>query len=371
MRSNNLLPGTSHATSTHRPPRASQFGLEGDGTGSGEENENDALISSTRKRSSTKTSTHKSFVPFTKDTENPYEHDTSEIDSLHHGDSSQKQENTLLQMRSNFLLPGTSHTTNTRHRPHRASQFGLDYYHASSKGTSEGGGSGEEKENDSLIGTRKRSSTRTSAHKSFVPFTKDTEDPFEHDTSEHDSLPSHHHNSPPPVIVNPTTWIRYTIDEILSFSYSISGTGAISSLILLFYYGLFTGGPAVLVWGFLIAAFFSAIVVANIAEICSAYPRNAGSVYYWTGQLAPKVILNHHHHPRTTVTVPSHHYILSLSFHSSYHPFTLHFQSFLILSFYLLSGIFSYHFLLDRHLCIIRLHCLCQFLCLRICNSVQ
>ena len=293
MRSNNLLPGTSHTTSTqHRPSRASQFGLEGDGSG-GEENENDALIS-TRKRSSTRTSAQKSFVPFTKDTENPYEHDTSEIESLHHGDSSQVHENTLLQMRSNNLLPGTSHTTSTRHRPHRASQFGLDYYHASTKMArgAEGDGSGEEKENDSLIGTLKRSSTKTSTHKSFVPFTKDTEDPFEHDTSEHDSLPPHHHNSPPPTIANPTTLIRYTIDEILSFSYSISGTGAISSLILLFYYGLFTGGPAVLVWGFLIAAFFSAIVVANIAEICSAYPRNAGSVYYWTGQLAPKVIPN-------------------------------------------------------------------------------
>ena len=195
-------------------------------------------------------------------------------------------------MRSSHLLPGTSHTTSTRTRstsrlPKRSSQYGLD---ASNLGTAaaEGDGSGEEKENDSLISNRYRSSTITAARKSFVPFSKDTEDPFEQDTSEHDSLPLQQ-NPPPPTIVNPTTLIRYTIDEILSFSYSISGTGAISSLILLFYYGLFTGGPAVLVWGFLIAAFFSAIVVANIAEICSAYPRNAGSVYYWTGQLAPKV----------------------------------------------------------------------------------
>ena len=198
----------------------------------------------------------------------------------------------------NYLLPGTSHAPSARHRtrsqlPTRASQYGVDSsVHSSNGGELEDGG--DEKDTESLIKNRNRSSTKTRNVRSFVPFTNDTNEPFYNDdSSDHDS--DYHqlrrHNSLPllPPVVNPTTVIRYTIDEVLSFSYSISGTGAITSLILLFYYGLFTGGPAVLVWGFLIAAFFSAIVVANIAEICSAYPRNAGSVYYWTGQLAPKV----------------------------------------------------------------------------------
>ena len=101
------------------------------------------------------------------------------------------------------------------------------------------------------------------------------------------SLPSGAGDGAPRVNL-PSAVIRHSIDEILSFSYSLSGTGAILSLILLFFFGLYTGGPAVMVWGWLVAAFFSAIVVANISEICSAYPRNAGSVYYWAGQLAPK-----------------------------------------------------------------------------------
>lgn len=281
-------------------------------------------------------------------------------------------------MRSNNLLPGTSHTTSTRTRstsrlPKRSSQYGLD---ASNLGTvAEGDGSGEEKENDSLIGNRYRSSTITAARKSFIPFSKDTEDPFEQDTSEHDSLPLQH-NSPPPTIVNPTTLIRYTIDEILSFSYSISGTGAISSLILLFYYGLFTGGPAVLVWGFLIAAFFSAIVVANIAEICSAYPRSAGSVYYWTGQLAPKVSNRLPSFSSPCVAIPahtSHHYILSLLLHGfviqSPSMFLSLFICYLLTLACILVGICSYHLVLDRYLRTFCLYRLCQFICLRICDS--
>jgi hypothetical protein len=95
---------------------------------------------------------------------------------------------------------------------------------------------------------------------------------------------------PEPSAFAPTTVMRRGLDEVLSFSYSLSGTGAILSLILLFFFALLTGGPAVMVWGWLLAALFSAIVVANIAEICSAYPRNAGSVYYWAGQLAPKEV---------------------------------------------------------------------------------
>ena len=48
-----------------------------------------------------------------------------------------------------------------------------------------------------------------------------------------------------------------------------------------------TGGPAVLVYGWLIVGLFSLIISAVLAEICSTYPVT-GSVYYWAGALAKR-----------------------------------------------------------------------------------
>ena len=78
------------------------------------------------------------------------------------------------------------------------------------------------------------------------------------------------------------------LDEVLSFLYSLQATGAILSLIILFKFGIINSGPAVMVFGWLGATLFAAIVVANLAEIAASYPRNPGSAYFWAGQLAPK-----------------------------------------------------------------------------------
>jgi amino acid transporter len=50
-------------------------------------------------------------------------------------------------------------------------------------------------------------------------------------------------------------------------------------------FGFKTGGPVVLLYGWLIVGVFSIIVASVMAEICSTYPV-AGSVYYWSGVLA-------------------------------------------------------------------------------------
>jgi amino acid transporter len=42
-----------------------------------------------------------------------------------------------------------------------------------------------------------------------------------------------------------------------------------------------------MVWGWIAASIFTLLTVASMAEICSVYP-SAGSVYYWSGALAPK-----------------------------------------------------------------------------------
>ena len=52
-------------------------------------------------------------------------------------------------------------------------------------------------------------------------------------------------------------------------------------------FGLKTGGPIVLLYGWLVVGLFSMIVAAVMGEICSTYPV-AGSVYYWAGVLAKR-----------------------------------------------------------------------------------
>ena len=41
------------------------------------------------------------------------------------------------------------------------------------------------------------------------------------------------------------------------------------------------------VWGWIIVSAFTVIVGCAMGEVCSTYP-SAGSVYHWTGQLAPE-----------------------------------------------------------------------------------
>ena len=94
-----------------------------------------------------------------------------------------------------------------------------------------------------------------------------------------------------PITVEPSTCeiCCFTCaDGFISFVMSLQGTGAILSLLVLFTFGVQYGGPAIMVWGWIFASIFGAIIVANIAEICSAYPRNPGSAYFWVGQLSPK-----------------------------------------------------------------------------------
>lgn len=76
-------------------------------------------------------------------------------------------------------------------------------------------------------------------------------------------------------------------NALMSFSFCFTAVGAIASTSLLFTYGINTGGPAVMVWGWIIASIFTTIVASSMAEICSSYP-SAGSVYHWAGILAPE-----------------------------------------------------------------------------------
>ena len=47
------------------------------------------------------------------------------------------------------------------------------------------------------------------------------------------------------------------------------------------------GGPAELIWAWVVGSFFIIIAGASMAEIASVYPT-AGSVYHWAGVLCPE-----------------------------------------------------------------------------------
>lgn len=71
----------------------------------------------------------------------------------------------------------------------------------------------------------------------------------------------------------------------MNFQFCFTAVAVISSITVLTPTGLSTGGPAVMVWGWIIGSFFTLIIGASMGEICSAYP-SAGSVYHWAGMLS-------------------------------------------------------------------------------------
>lgn len=74
-------------------------------------------------------------------------------------------------------------------------------------------------------------------------------------------------------------------NAFMNFSFCFTAVAVISSCSLLFQYGLVTGGPIVMTWGWIVGSFFSILVGCAMAEVCSSYP-SAGSVYHWAGMLA-------------------------------------------------------------------------------------
>ena len=74
-------------------------------------------------------------------------------------------------------------------------------------------------------------------------------------------------------------------NAFMNFSFCFTAVAVVSGCSLLFPFGLSTGGPVVMLWGWVVGSVFSTIVGMSMAEICSSYP-SAGSVYHWAGMLA-------------------------------------------------------------------------------------
>jgi amino acid permease (GABA permease) len=60
----------------------------------------------------------------------------------------------------------------------------------------------------------------------------------------------------------------------------------LSGCLTLYGYGMNTGGPALIVWGWPVVGVMTLFVGLAMAEVCSSYPT-AGGLYYWAAKLAP------------------------------------------------------------------------------------
>lgn len=74
--------------------------------------------------------------------------------------------------------------------------------------------------------------------------------------------------------------------RLTNYGVALSVVSVSSGISSLFGYGMITGGPVVMIWGWLFVALLTLCVALGMAEICSAYPTSGG-LYYWSGILVP------------------------------------------------------------------------------------
>ncbi|KAI5120999.1 hypothetical protein M0805_000460 [Coniferiporia weirii] len=79
--------------------------------------------------------------------------------------------------------------------------------------------------------------------------------------------------------------LRRDLGLLQNFGVSFSIISVITGVPSLFLYGLTTGGPAVMVWGWVVVAFFTMMVGLAMAEVCSAHPTSGGP-YFWAAMLS-------------------------------------------------------------------------------------
>src|SRR6478672_10050970 len=70
-----------------------------------------------------------------------------------------------------------------------------------------------------------------------------------------------------------------------NFAVSFTIISILSGCLTLYLFGMNTGGPVVIVWGWPIVGLFTLFVGLAMAEVCSSFPT-AGGLYYWAAKLA-------------------------------------------------------------------------------------
>ena len=71
-----------------------------------------------------------------------------------------------------------------------------------------------------------------------------------------------------------------------NFAVSFTIISVLSGCLTLYGYGMNTGGPVMIVWGWPLVGVMTLFVGLAMAEVCSSYPT-AGGLYYWAAKLAP------------------------------------------------------------------------------------
>ncbi|WP_282794093.1 amino acid permease [Streptomyces sp. CC224B] len=84
---------------------------------------------------------------------------------------------------------------------------------------------------------------------------------------------------------------RQTLSRSMSgranFGVSFTIISILSGCMTLYGYGMNTGGPAVIMWGWLFVGLMTLFVGLSMAEVCSSYPTSAG-LYFWAHRMAPE-----------------------------------------------------------------------------------
>ena len=79
--------------------------------------------------------------------------------------------------------------------------------------------------------------------------------------------------------------LRRGMKTFSNFAVSFTIISILSGCLTLFAFGMKTGGPAEMVWGWLVVGFFVTLVALGMAEVASSFPT-AGGLYYWSAKLA-------------------------------------------------------------------------------------
>src|SRR5580698_647249 len=81
--------------------------------------------------------------------------------------------------------------------------------------------------------------------------------------------------------------LRRRMSGFSNFAVSFTIISILSGCLTLYGYGMATGGPAIIVWGWPIVGIMTLFVGLAMAEVCSSFPT-AGGLYYWSAKLAKK-----------------------------------------------------------------------------------
>ncbi|MGO9140583.1 MAG: amino acid permease [Streptosporangiaceae bacterium] len=79
--------------------------------------------------------------------------------------------------------------------------------------------------------------------------------------------------------------LRRRMSGFSNFAVSFTIISILSGCLTLYGYGMGTGGPAIIVWGWPIVGVMTLLVGLSMAEVCSSFPT-AGGLYYWSAKLA-------------------------------------------------------------------------------------